>query len=28
MNKYIEEVFPKVGETMKMLKVEEAKQKK
>jgi len=28
MNKYIEEVFPKVGETMKMLKEEEAKQKK
>jgi len=28
MNKYVEEVFPKVGETMKMLKEEEAKQKK
>jgi tripartite-type tricarboxylate transporter receptor subunit TctC len=28
MTKYVEEVFPKVGETMKMLKEEEAKQKK
>ncbi len=28
MTKYVEEVFPKVGETMKMLKEEEAKKKK
>jgi tripartite-type tricarboxylate transporter receptor subunit TctC len=27
MSKYVEEVFPKVGETMKMLKEEDAKQK-
>jgi tripartite-type tricarboxylate transporter receptor subunit TctC len=27
MNKYVEETFPKVGETMKMLTEEEAKRK-